>query len=83
MAPRVDTRCETNLQGRQAMITTVKGHRRDGDNEISLTPQDALQLAKDLIEAHEESGHHGAFDVSVHSMANTRQVMVFRVDTEL
>lgn len=62
----------------------VAGHRADRDNEITLTPQQALRLARVLmVEASEAEDHETIRCVSVVGLANDLEPIVFRLNPHL
>jgi hypothetical protein len=62
----------------------ASGHRNDRDNELTLTPAQARELAQDLFRAAEESEDHGIYEVHMVSLAQGElEPIVLRVNPHL
>jgi len=73
----------TRLRQGDYMIL-ASGHRNDRDNEITMTPAQARELARDLERAAEESEDHGIYEVNVVSLAQSDlEPIVVRVNPHL
>lgn len=62
----------------------VAGHRADRDNEITLTPRQALRLARVLmVEASEAEDHEMIRWINVVGVASDLEPIVFRLNPHL
>lgn len=62
----------------------VSGHRADRDNEITLTPQQALHLARVLmVEASEAEDHETIRWINVMGVESDLEPIVFRLNPHL
>lgn len=65
-------------------MIVASGHRNDRDNELTLTPSQARELAQDLVRAAEESEDHGIYEVHMVSLAQCElEPIVLKVNPHL